>query len=58
MFTYGMRGLHWDAFLNGPKSNNVAKERHPVFYLYVLDGNTSGDHVLLKLNKKGDRREF
>ena len=58
MFTYGMRGLHWDAFLNGPKSNNVVKERHPVFYLYVPDGNTSGDHVLLKLNKKGDRREF
>jgi hypothetical protein len=58
MFTYGMRGLHWDAFLNGPKSNNVVKERHPAFYLYVPDGNSSGDYVLLKLNKKGDRREF
>jgi hypothetical protein len=58
MFTYGMRGLHWDAFLNDPKSNNVVKERHPVFYFYVPDGNTSGDYVLLKLNKKSDRREF
>jgi hypothetical protein len=58
MFTYGMRGLHWDAFLNGPRSSNVVKERHPVFYFYVPDGNTSGDYVLLKLNKKGDRREF
>jgi hypothetical protein len=58
MFTYGMRGLHWDAFLNGPKSDNVVKERHPVFYFYVPDGNTSGGYVLLKLNKKSDRREF
>jgi hypothetical protein len=58
LFTYGMRGLHWDAFLNGPKSNNVVKERRPVFYLYVPDGTTSGDYVLLKLNKKDDRREF
>jgi hypothetical protein len=58
MFTYGIRGLHWDAFLNGPKSNNVVKERRPAFYFYVPDGNTSGDYVLLRLNKKGDRREF
>jgi hypothetical protein len=34
------------------------KERRPVFYLYVPEGNSSGDYVLLKLNKKGDRREI
>ena len=58
MFTYGLRSQHWDATIEGQTSKNVVRERNPVFYLYVPDGTDSSDYVLLKLNKKGDRREF
>jgi hypothetical protein len=57
-FTDGMRNQHWDAYLEGPISANIVKERHPAFYFYVPDGLDSSDYVLIKLNKKGDRREF
>jgi hypothetical protein len=57
-FTYGMRGQHWDATLNGPTSNNHVKERQPLFYLYVPDGTSAADFVLIKLDQKSDRREF
>jgi hypothetical protein len=57
-FTDGMRNQHWDAYLEGPTSANVVKERHPAFYFYVPDGLDSSDYVLIRLNKKGDRREF
>lgn len=57
-FSYGMRGQHWDATLSGPISNNHVKDRHPVFYFYVPDGSDASDYVLIKLEKKGDRREF
>jgi hypothetical protein len=58
LFTDGMRSQHWDAYLEGPTSKNIVKERQPVFYFYVPDGEDSSDYVLIKLNKKGDRREF
>ena len=58
LFTNGMRNQHWDATIEGPTSKNVVRERHPSFYLYVPDGSDAADYVLLKLNKKGDRREF
>ena len=58
MFTYGIRSEHWDATLNGATSKNVVKDRRPVFYLYVPDGNTAADYALIKLEKKSDRREF
>lgn len=58
IFTDGMRNQHWDATLDGPTSKNTIRERHPVFYLYVLDGVSSSDYTLIKLNKKGNRREF
>jgi len=58
MFTYGMRNEHWDAFLNGPRSKNVINESQPVFYLYVPDGTSASDYVLISLEKKGNRREF
>lgn len=57
-FTNGLRNQHWDAYVEGPTSKNIVKERRPVFYLYVPDGSDSSDYVLIKLNKKGDRREF
>jgi hypothetical protein len=57
-FTNGMRSEHWDATIEGPTSHNRVKERRPVFYLYVPDGDTSADYVLIKLEKKNDRREF
>ncbi len=58
MFTYGMRNEHWDAFLNGPQSKNVINESQPVFYLYVPDGTSASDYVLISLEKKSNRREF
>src|ERR1700733_11723756 len=58
MFTYGMRNEHWDAYLNGPQSKNIINDRQPVFYLYVPDGTSASDFVLIILEKKGDRREF
>jgi len=57
-FTDGVRNQHWDAYLEGPTSANVVKERHPSFFFYVPDGNDASDYVLIRLNKKGDRREF
>ena len=58
MFTYGIRGLHWDAYLNGPTSAHVTKGRRPVFYIYVPEGSSSSDYSLIRLTKKGNRREF
>jgi len=58
MFSYGLRGMHWDATLKGPTSSHIIRDHRPVFYFYVPDGSSSSDYVLLKLTKKGDRREF
>ena len=58
LFTNGMRNQHWDATIEGPTSKNIVKERRPIFYFYVPDGSDSSDYVLIKLNKKGNRREF
>jgi hypothetical protein len=56
--TDGIRGQHWDAVLEGPASKNHVKDRRPVFYIYVPDGSSAADYALIKLQKKGDRREF
>jgi hypothetical protein len=56
--TDGIRGQHWDAVLEGPASKNHVKDRRPIFYLYVPDGSSAADYALIKLQKKGDRREF
>jgi len=58
VFTYGLKHVHWDAFLNGTTSSNRVRELRPIFYVYVPDGASAADYVLLRLNKKGDRREF
>ena len=57
-FTDGLRNQHWDATIEGNTSKNVVRDRQPTFYLYVPDGDDSSDYVLVKLNKKGDHREF
>lgn len=57
-FTDGLRNQHWDAYVEGPISRNIIRERRPSFYLYVPDGSDASDYVLIKLNKKGNRREF
>ena len=58
VFTYGIKQVHWDAFVNGPTSNNRVRELRPTFYVYVPDGASAADYVLIRLTKKGDRREF
>jgi hypothetical protein len=57
-FSNGLRNQHWDAYLEGPTSKNVVRERRPAFYLYVPEGADSSDYVLIKLNQKSDHREF
>jgi hypothetical protein len=56
--TSGIRSEHWDAVVEGPTSANLVKDRRPVFYFYVPDGDTAADYVLLSLEKKSDHREF
>jgi hypothetical protein len=34
------------------------REHRPSFYLYVPEGGDASDYLIIKLNKKGDRREF
>ena len=58
MFTYGLRAQHWDAYVNGPTSKNRIKEPRPQFYFYVPDGASAADFLLVKMEKKGNRREF
>ena len=58
LFTNGLRNQHWDATIEGHTSRNIIRDRHPMFYLYVPDGDDSSDYVLIKLNKKSDHREF
>jgi hypothetical protein len=58
IFTNGIRSAHWDAVVEGPTSANLVKDRRPVFYLYVPDGDTAADYTLLSLEKKTDHREF
>ena len=57
-FTNGIRSEHWDAVVEGPTSANLVKDRRPIFYFYVPDGDTASDYVLLSLEKKSDHREF
>ena len=57
-FTNGLRNQHWDATIEGNTSKNVVRDRQPIFYLYVPDGDDSSDYLLIKLNKKSDHREF
>lgn len=57
-FTDGLRNQHWDATIEGHTSKNVVRDRQPIFYLYVPDGDDSSDYQLIKLNKKSDHREF
>ena len=57
-FTYGLRAQHWDAYVNGPTSKNRIKEVRPLFYFFVPDGASASDFILIKLEKKGNRREF
>jgi hypothetical protein len=56
--TNGFRSEHWDATIDGPTSKNIVKDRHPTFYIYVPDGNSAEDYVLVSVNKKEDHREF
>ena len=58
MFTDGLRNQHWDATIDGPTSGNIVRERRPTFYLYVSEGTDAYDYVLIKLEKKDNRREF
>ena len=57
-FSNGLRNQHWDATIEGHTSKNVVRDRQPIFYLYVPDGDDSSDYVLIRLNKKSDHREF
>jgi hypothetical protein len=57
-FSYGIASKHWNGVVSGPTSRNKVKETRPVFYLYVPENSGPQDYVLVKLDKKDDRREF
>ena len=58
LFSNGLRNQHWDATIEGHTSRNIVRDRQPIFYLFVPDGDDSSDYLLIKLNKKSDHREF
>ena len=43
---------------NDSTSKNRIQEARPLFYFYVPDGASASDFLLIKLEKKGNRREF
>jgi hypothetical protein len=51
LFTYGVKGQHWDACIDGAASRNRVNERRPRFYLYVPDGTSASDFVLIRLTQ-------
>ena len=56
--TMGIKAKHWNGFVNGKSSRNIVRENRPVFYVYVLEGMSAADYVLIKLDPKGDKRQF
>jgi hypothetical protein len=56
--TMGIKAKHWNGFVNGKSSRNVVRENRPVFFFYVLEGTSAADYVLIKLDPKGDKRQF
>jgi hypothetical protein len=58
MGTMGLKSKHWNAYVRGPQARVRITTRRPVFYVYVLEGNNASDYVLVKLDKKDDRRQF
>ena len=56
--TMGIKAKHWNGFVNGKTSRNVVRENRPLFYVYVLEGMSAADYVLIKLDPKGDKRQF
>jgi hypothetical protein len=57
-FSYGIASKHWNAYVQGPVSKNRVKDLKPVFYIYTMEGMAPSDYVIVKLDKKGDRRQF
>jgi hypothetical protein len=57
-FSYGIAAKHWNAYVQGPVSKNRVKDFKPIFYIYTMEGMAPTDYVILKLDKKGDRRQF
>ncbi len=56
--TMGVKAMHWNGFVNGKSSRNIVRENRPVFFIYVLEGMSAADYVLIKLDPKGDKRQF
>lgn len=56
--TMGVKAKHWNGFVNGKSSRNTVRENRPVFFFYVLEGTSAADYVLIKLDPKGDKRQF
>ena len=56
--TMGIKAKHWNGFVNGKTSRNTVRELRPMFYFYVMEGTSAADYVLIKLDPKGDKRQF
>jgi hypothetical protein len=57
-FSYGIASKHWNAVVTGAEAKNKVKDNRPALYLYVTENSGPQDYVLVKLDKKDDRREF
>jgi hypothetical protein len=57
-FSYGIASKKWNAQIPGAESKNRVKDTRPVFYFYAPESSGPADIVLVKLDKKGDHRQW
>lgn len=57
-FTMGMSKIRSKGEVPGKHAQLQAPTRQPTFYFYMAEGQTPDDFVVVKMEEKGDRREF
>ena len=56
--TVGMSKIRMRAQLSGKNAQLQVPNRHPIFYFYMPEGQTPDSFSLIKIDIKGDRRQF
>lgn len=57
-FTMGLSKIRSKGEVPGKHAQLQAPTRQPTFYFYMAEGQTPDDFVVVKMEEKGDRREF
>lgn len=57
-FSYGIASKKWNAQIPGGESKNRVKDNEPIFYFYAPENSGPADLVLVKLDNKGDHRQW